>query len=84
MEDNGITWWKTPAESPDCNPMENMFAEMKWYLRAKVKPKTLRGLVHGIKKFWRTVDIEKCNRYIDHLYKVIPAVVAKNGFPTGY
>jgi hypothetical protein len=24
MDVNGITWWKTPPESPDINPIENM------------------------------------------------------------
>ncbi len=83
-EDKGISWMKTPAESPDLNPMENIFAELKWYLRKMVKPKTQDGLIHGIKKFWRTVDKEKCDRYINHLYKVVPAIIAKEGFPSGY
>ena len=29
FEDHGITWWRTPPESPDANPIENMWNELK-------------------------------------------------------
>ena len=29
FEENGINWWKTPPESPDANPMENLWHELK-------------------------------------------------------
>lgn len=34
----GINWWRTPPESPDLNPIENVWHELKDYLRGVIKP----------------------------------------------
>ena len=33
--DQGVNWWKTPAASPDLNPIENVQNALKDYLRKK-------------------------------------------------
>ena len=84
FEENGINWWRTPLESPDMNPIEDMWHELKFYLETKVKPQTKQELVDGIKKFWsKKVTVEKCNKYIDHVvFEVIPDVIAEGGAAT--
>ena len=37
FEENHINWWKTPPESPDMNPVENLWHELKEYIRCEVK-----------------------------------------------
>ena len=83
MENQGINWWASPAESPDINPIENLWKEMK-DLCAKERPKGKDDLVAAVLKFWETVTPEKCNRYIDHVKKVLPVVVEKGGDVTGF
>ena len=84
FEDNGVTWWPTPPESPDCNPIENMWHELKEFIRREVKPRGKQELIEGIQRFWTTVDAGKCCRYINHLEKFIPKVIEKQGEATGY
>ena len=82
--EEGVNWWKTPAESPDCNPIENVWHELKEYIRREVKPSTKAELTGGINEFWRSVDVKKCQKYIGHLRKVLPKVIEVEGGPTGY
>ena len=63
FNENNINWWKTPAESPDLNPIENLWHELKDYIRGQVKPSNKEELIDGIRRFWATVDAEKCTRY---------------------
>ena len=84
MVEKGVHWWKTPAESPDLNPIKNLWHELKEFIRREVKPKTKQELVKGIEKFWGRVTVEKCNKYINHLRKVIPRVIELEGHATGY
>lgn len=32
LETNGVNWWRTPPESPDANPIENLWHELKVYI----------------------------------------------------
>ena len=67
LANGNINWWKTPPESPDLNPIENLWHELKEFIRREVKPKTKQELVDGILAFWDTVDKRKCTKYINHL-----------------
>lgn len=84
FQSNGINWWCTPPESPDLNPIENMWHELKEHLRARVKPRNQAELVAGIEGFWNTVTPNKCRKYIRHIYKVIPRVIELKGDASGY
>ena len=85
FEQNQINWWKTPPESPDMNPIENVWHELKEFIRRETKPKSKQQLIiDGIQLFWSTMTEEKCCRYINHIHKVIPKVLENSGNATGY
>ena len=82
---HNVNWWPTPPESPDLNPIENIWGSLKQYLRTHYKPKNLQELKDGIEQFWVTLTPEVCQRYIYHIpKKVIPKIVSVNGEPSGY
>lgn len=84
FQTNNVNWWPTPPESPDLNPIENVWGSMKQYLRSQYKPRNLEELKAGIERFWMTLTPHVCQRYIRHLKKVIPKIVEVQGNPSGY
>ena len=84
MAENEVNWFRTPPESPDMNPIGNLWHEVKEYLRREVKRESKAKLIDGIEEFWRTVDKQKCQKYIGHLRKVIPRCIELKGDATGY
>ena len=52
IEDHGINWWKTLAESLDLNLKEMLWYELKHFLLTKAKPKSKQELIDGIQRFW--------------------------------
>lgn len=70
--------------APSMNPIENLWHELKEYIRREIKPQAKEELVDGIIQFWKTVDFIKCRKYIRHLDKVIPKVIELEGDATGY
>ena len=49
-----------------------------------MKPRIKDQLISGISDFWRTVTVDKCRKYINHLQKVIPKIIEVNGEATGF
>ena len=48
-------------------------------------PMTQDDLSASILKFWKShLSVEQCNRYIDHVYRVIQAVISAKGKYSGF
>lgn len=57
FDKNGIDLLIWPSQSPDLNPIENLWALMK-PLVAKLQPKNIKELKDAITKVWNDLDIE--------------------------
>jgi hypothetical protein len=75
---NGIKWITSPAKSPDLNPIEQVWAEMKIFIRKKFC-KTPEEVADAIHEFQTSFSPQRCQKYINHLKKVIKIVIKKNG-----
>ena len=85
LADERINWWRTPPESPDLNPIELVWHQLKQHLRQHVKPTNLDELKDGITTFWsQKMNKQLCNNYINHIKKVIPDVIAADGKSTSH
>ena len=81
---HNINHFKTPAQSPDLNPIEMVWKDMKDYLATVIRPRDKNTLINGVLQFWNTVvTVPYCNAKIDHLYRVIKEIVRLDGKATG-
>ena len=85
VKQKNINHWPTTPESPDLNPIENVWAGTKRYIHTKKKkPKNKEELIEGIKYYWyNRVTPEVCHRYINHLFNVMPVVTKKRDEASG-
>ena len=84
FERHNMNCWATTLESPDLNPIENLWWSLKQFLHTTHKAKILDELKEGVLKFWQSLTPDVCRKYINHLQKVIAKVIAFKGNPSGY
>ncbi|RNA41244.1 Transposable element Tcb1 transposase [Brachionus plicatilis] len=65
---------KSPSKSPDLNPIEMIWSELKTYVR-KRNIKTIEEAVESIRSFQKNLTPEHCVKYINNLKKTIKIVI---------
>lgn len=67
--------------SPDLNPTENLWGELKSAIGEK-NPANVQELEHIAKEEWEKITAEKCKKLIDGNKKCLEAVIAAKGCAT--
>ena len=84
-EEKSLRTLSWPAQSPDLNPIENLWDEIKRSLKnEKRKPKNLNELERLVKKTWRSIPQDKIKRLVESMPRRVQAVIDANGGPTKY
>ena len=75
---NSINVLRWPANSPDLNPIENVWGLLKLKIRAK-QPKSINGLKRLINKEWKSFDNSYCENLITSMENRTSSCIAANG-----
>jgi hypothetical protein len=80
---NGVQLLKWPAYSPDLNPIEHLWEEVKRKLRGR-RFKTQDELWTAVQQAWNTIPLSKVIKLVDSMPDRIRAVILARGGPTKY
>lgn len=72
-----------PSSSPDLNPIENLWKDVKDGLE-KYKITNLQDLHEKIKLEWYAISVERCRRLIKSMQHRCVKVLRQKGFATNY
>ena len=82
-DETGVNRVQWPAQSPDANPIENLWDDIK-RANTKDRPTTREGLVRSIFRAWDSITQER----LQGLYATMPrrmrAIIRRRGYPTKY
>lgn len=75
-----LTW---PPQSPDLNPIENLWELIDREVRKK-KPSNLKQLEKIIKLEWESIPLDLIRSLVDSMPSRLKEVISNNGYATKY
>ncbi len=83
FNDHGVTVLDWPANSPDLNPIENLWGIVKRKMR-DTRPNNADELKATVKETWASIPPQQCHKLITSMPRWIEAVIKAKGAPTKY
>uniref|UniRef100_A0A3B4UQ54 Tc1-like transposase DDE domain-containing protein n=1 Tax=Seriola dumerili TaxID=41447 RepID=A0A3B4UQ54_SERDU len=83
LADKNINVLQWPSQSPDLNPIENLWRELKIRVMAR-RPSNLKELELIAKDEWAKIPVETCKKLVSNYRKRLIAVIANKGFSIDY
>ncbi len=83
FNDHGVTVLNWPANSPDLNPIENLWGIVKRKMR-DTRPNNADELKATVKETWASIPPQQCHKRITSMPHRIEAVIKAKEAPTKY
>lgn len=83
LQESGVTIMEWPAQSPDLNPIENLWRILGQKVENK-QPSNKTELWTLLKKEWETMDPSICQKLVESMPKRVRAVIKAKGHHTKY
>ncbi len=83
FNDHGVTVLDWPANSPDLNPIENLWGIVKRKMR-DTRLNNADDLKATVKETWASIPPQQCHKLITSMPRRIEAVIKAKGAPTKY
>jgi transposase len=83
MENNGVPLMPWPAQSPDLNPIENLWSIVDGKMNGR-ECKNEAALYETVKTAWQDIPIDMLTRLVDSMPRRCQAVIDAKGYATKY
>lgn len=83
LKNKNVSVLEWPSQSPDLNPIENLWAYMDRQMKNR-HPQNEDELFVIVKECWESLSIEILKAHVDSMPRRCQAVIESNGMPTKY
>ena len=83
FESNNIVLLDDPPQSPDLNPIENLWSQLNRKIKLSER-NSLNNFKHTVLEAWSALDLDDIRKLIDSMPKRLQKVIDKKGYATAY
>ena len=83
FQTNKIKVMEWSAQSPDLNPIENLWGDIKNAV-SEAKPRNAEELWNVVKSSWAGIPVHRCQKLVDSMQHRCEAVLKNSGYTTKY